>query len=48
MSHHESNGNGHKAEPAPLHAETLALHAGQKPDPATNAIEQQNRRNVPH
>jgi O-acetylhomoserine (thiol)-lyase len=39
MSHHENNGsgNGHKAEPAPLHAETLALHAGQKPDPATNA-----------
>jgi len=23
--------------PAPLHPETLALHAGQKPDPATNA-----------
>ena len=38
MSHHETNGtNGHQAEPAPLHAETLALHAGQKPDPATNA-----------
>ena len=38
MSHHETNGsNGHKSEPAPLHAETLALHAGQKPDPATNA-----------
>ncbi len=38
MSHHEGNGsNGHKAEPAPLHAETLALHAGQKPDPTTNA-----------
>ena len=38
MSHHEGNGsNGHKAEPAPLHPETLALHAGQKPDPATNA-----------
>jgi len=35
MSHQE--GNGHRAEPAPLHAETLALHAGQKPDPATNA-----------
>jgi O-acetylhomoserine (thiol)-lyase len=25
------------AQPAALHAETLALHAGQKPDPATNA-----------
>jgi O-acetylhomoserine (thiol)-lyase len=38
VSHHETNGsNGHKSEPAPLHAETLALHAGQKPDPATNA-----------
>jgi O-acetylhomoserine (thiol)-lyase len=39
MPHHETNGssNGHQAEPAPLHAETLALHAGQKPDPATNA-----------
>jgi O-acetylhomoserine (thiol)-lyase len=37
MSHHENGSNGHKAEPAPLHAETLALHAGQKPDPATNA-----------
>jgi O-acetylhomoserine (thiol)-lyase len=37
MSHHESNGNGHKSEPAPLRPETLALHAGQKPDPATNA-----------
>jgi O-acetylhomoserine (thiol)-lyase len=37
MSHHENGSNGHKEEPAPLHAETLALHAGQKPDPATNA-----------
>jgi O-acetylhomoserine (thiol)-lyase len=41
VSHHEGNGtngtNGHHAEPAALHAETLALHAGQKPDPATNA-----------
>ncbi|HVA86531.1 MAG TPA: O-acetylhomoserine aminocarboxypropyltransferase/cysteine synthase [Candidatus Saccharimonadales bacterium] len=41
MSDHETNGsissNGHKAEPAPLRTETLALHAGQKPDPATNA-----------
>ena len=37
MSHHDGNGNGHKSEPAPLHAETLALHAGQKVDPATNA-----------
>jgi len=38
VSDHETNGsNGHKSEPAPLHAETLALHAGQKPDPATNA-----------
>jgi O-acetylhomoserine (thiol)-lyase len=38
VSHHEGNGsNGHKAEPAALHPETLALHAGQKPDPATNA-----------
>src|SRR3954454_14755620 len=39
MSDHESNGssNGHQEEPAALHAETLALHAGQKPDPATNA-----------
>ena len=39
MSHHETNGssNGHKAEPAAPRAETLALHAGQKPDPATNA-----------
>jgi O-acetylhomoserine (thiol)-lyase len=38
MKHHESNGtNGHQEEPAALHAETLALHAGQKPDPATNA-----------
>jgi len=35
MSNQESN--GHKSEPAPLRAETLALHAGQKPDPATNA-----------
>jgi len=41
VSDHETNGsissNGHKAEPAPLRTETLALHAGQKPDPATNA-----------
>ena len=38
MSNNEGNGsNGHKAEPGPLHAETLALHAGQVPDPATNA-----------
>jgi O-acetylhomoserine (thiol)-lyase len=37
VSHHENGSNGHRAEPAPLHAETLALHAGQKPDPATNA-----------
>jgi O-acetylhomoserine (thiol)-lyase len=35
VSHHESN--GHSSEPAAPHAETLALHAGQKPDPATNA-----------
>ena len=35
MSHHETN--GHKAEPAAPHAETLALHAGQKVDSATNA-----------
>ena len=36
-----SNSNGtngtNGAGPAALHAETLALHAGQKPDPATNA-----------
>ena len=37
MSHHETNGRSPQAEPAPLHPETLALHAGQKPDPATNA-----------
>jgi O-acetylhomoserine (thiol)-lyase len=37
MSHHETNGKSPQAEPAPLHPETLALHAGQKPDPATNA-----------
>lgn len=32
-----SESNGHKSEPAAPHAETLALHAGQKVDPATNA-----------
>ncbi len=37
MSHHENGTNGHHAEPAAPHAETLALHAGQKVDPATNA-----------
>jgi len=41
MPNSESNGsngtNGNHAEPAPLRDETLALHAGQRPDPATNA-----------
>ena len=32
-----SESNGHKSEPAAPHAETLALHAGQRVDPATNA-----------
>jgi len=37
VSNSDNNGaNGHAA-PRELHAETLALHAGQKPDPATNA-----------
>src|SRR6476659_921856 len=37
MSPHATNGKSPQAESAPLHPETLALHAGQKPDPATNA-----------